>query len=145
MTFDEYTRKAVGTLQISKKKALQLAVFGLAGELGEVVEPIKKHLFHGKFTREEVKAKVEEELGDLYWYGALLASCLDLNLEEIHRKNIEKLLRRYPERAEQARHSACGRGDESGPFDADCDCRGSDQEEACAVAGCGFCWRGQVK
>lgn len=37
-------------------------------------------------------------------------------------------------------HSTHGRADASGaPIDADCACRGSILEEACAAAGCGFC------
>jgi hypothetical protein len=36
-------------------------------------------------------------------------------------------------------HSTHGRGDEDGPFDPDCPCRGSDKQEECAKAGCGFC------
>lgn len=36
-------------------------------------------------------------------------------------------------------HQHHGRGDEDGPFDGDCVCRGSDKETDCSLAGCGFC------
>jgi hypothetical protein len=38
-------------------------------------------------------------------------------------------------------HSTHGLGDLEGPFDPDCPCRGTDEQQACADAGCGFCWR----
>jgi hypothetical protein len=39
-------------------------------------------------------------------------------------------------------HRNHGRGDEHGPEDPDCTCRGTDKQKECAVAGCGFCKNG---
>jgi hypothetical protein len=39
----------------------------------------------------------------------------------------------------QGEHAQHGRGDEDGPHDSDCACRGTPAEAACAAAGCGFC------
>ncbi len=42
------------------------------------------------------KAHIAEELGDVCWYVAELATALGYSMEEIMRGNIEKLRRRYP-------------------------------------------------
>jgi hypothetical protein len=42
-------------------------------------------------------------------------------------------------------HSDCGRGDEDGPFDPDCTCRGTDKQKECAEQGCGFCVSAEEK
>lgn len=44
-------------------------------------------------------------------------------------------------RTERKHHKNHGRGDEGGPFDSDCGCRGTDRERVCAISGCGFCRR----
>jgi hypothetical protein len=36
-------------------------------------------------------------------------------------------------------HADHGRGDDSGPFDPDCPCRGTAFQDYCLKAGCGFC------
>jgi len=66
---------------------------GLAGEAGEVVDHIKKAIFHrhGLDT-----AKVQEELGDLLWYVAGLCTQLGLSLDNVMDGNIKKLEQRYP-------------------------------------------------
>ncbi|HEU0298865.1 MAG TPA: hypothetical protein VFR37_05405 [Longimicrobium sp.] len=38
-------------------------------------------------------------------------------------------------------HAGHGRGNEDGPFEPDCGCRGTALERECASAGCGFCSR----
>lgn len=77
-----------------------LAAMGMAGEVGECVEPIKKWFFHGgKLTTDQVREKLFEELGDVMWYVACAADAFGLSLQDIAQNNIEKLLKRYPERA----------------------------------------------
>lgn len=73
------------------------AVFGLglAGEAGEVVEMIKKHVGHGHPLDKE---KLLKELGDVLWYVAAIARTADLDLSTIATANIEKLKKRYPEK-----------------------------------------------
>lgn len=69
-------------------------IMGLAGEAGEVVDYLKKHLFHDKpFDRE----KLLEELGDLHFYFTTLLNEYDISLEEVHETNERKLRARYPE------------------------------------------------
>ena len=68
--------------------------FGLAGETGEVIDCLKKHLFHGHpLDREKLKI----ELGDVMWYVATIATTADISLYEIASANIAKLKARYPE------------------------------------------------
>lgn len=69
--------------------------FGLAGETGETIEVIKKHLFHGHELNKEM---LKEELGDLMWYISTTATTADLDLEDIAENNINKLRKRYPDK-----------------------------------------------
>jgi NTP pyrophosphatase (non-canonical NTP hydrolase) len=66
---------------------------GLAGEAGEVVDLIKKHLFQGHSLHHK---KVIEELGDVGFYRAGIANLIGCRLEDIDDYNIEKLTARYP-------------------------------------------------
>ena len=97
MKLSDYQREARRTLTMpADPSPLLLAVIGLglAGEAGEVVELIKKHVGHGH----DLDAReVKKELGDVLWYLAGVASLLGLNLDDIAHANIEKLKARYPE------------------------------------------------
>jgi len=66
---------------------------GLAGEAGEVVDHIKKGIFHRHGLNLE---QLEKELGDVLWYVAALCTKLDINIEDVMKKNIDKLIARYP-------------------------------------------------
>ncbi len=70
-----------------------LGALGLAGESGEVVDLLKKHLFHGKPLDID---KLIMELGDVRWYLEVLAYMAGVSMEEIERRNVEKLRLRYP-------------------------------------------------
>ena len=70
------------------------SVMGLNGEAGEVIDLVKKHLFH---NHELDKDKLKLELGDVLWYLAEAAEALGISLEDIAISNIDKLKRRYPE------------------------------------------------
>ena len=96
MQINEYQRLAMTTLNkdLTKKEVLVNSVMGLNGEAGEVIDLVKKHLFHGHELKKEELIK---ELGDVAWYLAEAAYALDIDLETILVKNIEKLKKRYPE------------------------------------------------
>lgn len=68
-------------------------VLGLAGEAGEIVELVKKGIFHQKGLDETALRK---ELGDVLWYVAAVCTKLGLDMGEIMQENIEKLRVRYP-------------------------------------------------
>lgn len=70
------------------------ASLGLAGEVGETVDIIKKAYFHGKVLD---RNKLCDELGDVLFYLDWLAGLHGLTLQEVADRNIEKLAARYPD------------------------------------------------
>ena len=96
MTVNEYQKLAMVTLNpaLSKKDVLINGVMGLCGEAGEAIDIVKKHLAQGHELDREGLVK---ELGDIAWYLAETAHALDVDLETVLERNIEKLKKRYPE------------------------------------------------
>jgi NTP pyrophosphatase (non-canonical NTP hydrolase) len=96
MTANEYQRLAMVTLNpdLSQKEILINGVMGLCGEAGEAIDVVKKHLAQG---HELDRDKLIKELGDVAWYLAETATALDVSLEEVLERNLEKLRARYPE------------------------------------------------
>lgn len=103
MTPQEYT---AGALRTEKKvlpfegtngvtPRIEHAIIGLASEIGELADAMKKAKFYGK-TFDVVNFL--EELGDLTWYIAIALDETDSCWEEIWEKNIAKLKARYPEK-----------------------------------------------
>ena len=68
------------------------AAIGLCTESGEMQDQLKKHIFYGK---ELDKINLIEEMGDLFWYLAIMADELNVSFEEIQEGNIKKLKKRY--------------------------------------------------
>ena len=96
MTLNEYQALAQRTAQITKEKYDKIVngCMGLNGESGECIDILKKHVFQGHTLD---KQKLSEELGDVMWYCAELATGLGMKLDDIAQENINKLLKRYPE------------------------------------------------
>ena len=95
MTFSDFQRASLRTSQAEPhRERLLVQALGLNGEAGEIAELIKKWAWHGKPLDHE---KIKDELSDLLWYVADLASACNLNLDEIAQHNVEKLQRRYPD------------------------------------------------
>lgn len=103
MTINEYQKLAMRTNdgmcdnRLHEKENIGELIngaLGLTGEAGEVADIIKKHVFHG---HDLDKDEIIKELGDVCWYAALLSYAIDIPLEDILQKNIDKLKRRYPE------------------------------------------------
>lgn len=97
---DLYQENAMRTSAPYPEITQAYAVFGLglAGESGEVVELLKKHIGHGHPLDKE---KLKKELGDVLWYIAALARTAGLDLSDVAVANIEKLKKRYPEKFSQ--------------------------------------------
>ena len=95
MNFGTYQTEAVQTANKGGERAMRLCNWsmGLAGETGELVDLLKKHVHHG---HELDVLKVKKELGDVLWYLAMLCEELNLSLDEVAQMNIEKLRARYP-------------------------------------------------
>ena len=96
MTANDYQRMAMRTSGVYDDNLAMIrnAVYGLNGEAGEIIDLLKKHEFQGHDLPDE---RLIEELGDLLWYCALLADALGVELEDVMRRNIEKLKARYPD------------------------------------------------
>jgi NTP pyrophosphatase (non-canonical NTP hydrolase) len=95
MQINEYQEKVKRTMNFwgTPAEIVCNMCLGITGEAGEVVDYIKKIVFHGhKFSKD----KLIEELGDVLWYFTMLTSICDIQIDEIMRKNIEKLRKRYP-------------------------------------------------
>lgn len=84
-----------------KREPVVAFALGLTGEAGEVVDDIKKRVFHG---REIAIEHTAEEIGDVLWYLANIATIYGLRLEDIIAQNIQKLERRYPHNEEEHDH-----------------------------------------
>ena len=96
MTINEYQKLAMTTLNpvLEKRDVLINGVMGLCGEAGEAIDIVKKHLAQG---HELDREKLIKELGDVAWYLAETAYALDVPLEDVLQRNIDKLRARYPE------------------------------------------------
>ena len=80
------------------RESILLGLVGLQGEVGEVAEPLKKHIFHGKPLPD--KAAMVSEIGDVLWYLTLIANQMGISLEQVILANVAKLYERYPEQHE---------------------------------------------
>ncbi len=69
-----------------------MLALGIGGEAGEIIDHIKKNLYHGHPLD---VVKLRAELGDLLWYIAVLGAELDMNLAYIAQGNVDKLAARY--------------------------------------------------
>lgn len=97
MEFSSYQQEAKKTIQeyIQGKEANKLVPFlGLIGEAGSVITELKKSLRDGKAYTSYNK-KLKEELGDLLWYIATIATENSLELEEIASGNLLKIKDRF--------------------------------------------------
>jgi len=98
MTINEYQQLAGRTIPASVKcsqsQMITNAALGMCGEAGEVADIVKKWQYQG---HEISKEKLAEEAGDIAWYIAMMATALDMNLEDLMRANIGKLKKRYPD------------------------------------------------
>ena len=70
------------------------ACLGLSGETGELLDMVKKWIFHEKPLDQE---HLKKELGDVMWYVAMFCKAMNWNLDDVMRINVDKLKARYPE------------------------------------------------
>lgn len=92
MDFDDYQRAAQRTAVYPDANRVVYPALGLASEAGEVAGKIKKVLRDqgGDFEAAPLDA-LRDELGDVLWYVAVLATDLGLSLDEIAACNLDKL------------------------------------------------------
>src|SRR5579863_6066972 len=100
MDFDSYQKEALRTDRVPARDgsdnvlSLVVPMLGLAGETGQLLSEYKKHLRDGEAHR-LFKERVSEELGDLLWYIANVASKFNLKLDEIAEANLSKVKARW--------------------------------------------------
>lgn len=102
MTFRAYQRKAAETAGAganSRERRIMIAALGLNGEAGEVADMIEKKFGHGHTVSDD---ELIDEIGDVLWYLAELATALDLDLVTIAHRNYDELKARYPDGFSQA-------------------------------------------
>ena len=90
VTLDEYQKAAARTINpgLNDQEKLLDAAAGIAEEAGEVLAHIRKHFYQG---RELNRERLAEELGDVLWCVAAVATVCDLELSVIARQNQQKL------------------------------------------------------
>ena len=108
MTGNEYQELAMRTNDGKHKERLQIAscnvmmnipellnsCLGLSGETGELLDMIKKWIFHEKPLD---IYHLKKELGDVMWYVAMFCKAMNWELDEILQMNVDKLKNRYPD------------------------------------------------
>lgn len=100
MKLREYQLEALKTDQVPGTRkdkdgaGIVVPLLGLAGEAGTLLTEYKKWLREGA-SYEIFKDRVVEELGDILWYVANIASKEELDLEVIAKENLKKARRRW--------------------------------------------------
>jgi NTP pyrophosphatase (non-canonical NTP hydrolase) len=74
------------------------AAIGMQTESAELSDALKKHIYYGKPLD---KVNLIEELGDQFWYLAIMCDALGTTFEEVQQININKLKARYPDKFTQ--------------------------------------------
>lgn len=92
VTSVEYQQAALRTLypDLSYNQRLGLCGLGLPGEIGEVVDLLKKFLYH-RNGKELPVDKVKDELGDVLWYLAVLLDTVGLTFEQVRANTLLEL------------------------------------------------------
>ena len=95
LTPNEYQQKASATAIYPAERGVEYVALGLASEAGEVAGKAKKQIRDGANwsgeQREEHRQTMSDELGDVQWYVAEMAKNLNITLEELMCRNLEKL------------------------------------------------------
>jgi NTP pyrophosphatase (non-canonical NTP hydrolase) len=84
--------------RLAKNQRLLHGAIGASTEAAEILDQLKKHVYYGK---ELDKVNLFEEVGDLFWYLALLADELGFSFDDVMEKNLEKLRIRFGDKFEQ--------------------------------------------
>lgn len=103
MRFSEYQESATQTDQVpftfeKDIRSLLIPLLGLAGESGSLLTEYKKHLRDGDAYK-IFHERISEEIGDILWYLANIASKEGLNLEQIAQNNLIKTRDRWHEQS----------------------------------------------
>ena len=111
MKLREYQLEALRTDQVPGNRkdkddaGIMVPLLGLAGETGSLLTEYKKWLREGS-SYQIFKDRVVEELGDILWYVANIASKEDLDLEVVAKDNLKKAQRRWMPPQNEPAHRA---------------------------------------
>jgi NTP pyrophosphatase (non-canonical NTP hydrolase) len=94
MEFSHYQEKAKETIQKNANDNTIVSFLGIIGEIGSLVTELKKKI-RDEESYVAYKSKLCEELGDVLWYTSTIATQSDLHLEEVAKKNLEKIHDRF--------------------------------------------------
>ena len=75
---------------------LTTAAVGISAEGGEFMEIVKKMVFQGKPWNADNREHLIIELGDVLWYVAQACMALEVSVDDVVARNVEKLKKRYP-------------------------------------------------
>jgi NTP pyrophosphatase (non-canonical NTP hydrolase) len=98
MNYIEESARTKSPLRCPIDVDIEHGIIGIASEAGELLDALKKHIYYGKQID---SVNVKEELGDLFFYAALLCRHFGWTFEEIQQQNIAKLKARYPDKFTQ--------------------------------------------
>lgn len=90
--FDWYQSKCSETVVFDEDVATEYLTLGLCSEAGEVAGKLKKKMRDGEPY--DFKEQMASELGDVFWYLAVLTDRMGLNLSDIAFNNLNKLYKR---------------------------------------------------
>ena len=93
MECDDYQRAALRTARAKDAPGeFMHLVLGLVGEAGEIAEKVKKLVRDQNSDLAQLDLDdMASELGDVLWYVAVLANFLDLSLDDVAQRNVDKL------------------------------------------------------
>jgi NTP pyrophosphatase (non-canonical NTP hydrolase) len=93
---DEYQVRAQETDQVPGRgaDATVMPLLGMAGEVGSLLVEYKKRLRDGP-AHVQFEEQIAEELGDILWYAANLATKFGLELSDIAERNLAKTADRW--------------------------------------------------
>lgn len=103
MEFSDYQRAASETsqLRLGGPQGAIAPMLGLASETGSILNVYKKYLRDG-ISLAANREFLREELGDLLWYAAAVATACGLDLEDIAQANLARARDRYPRQHAEA-------------------------------------------
>lgn len=95
MHLNDYALAASATAVYPKKDGLMYLALGLAGEVGEVCNKVKK-IVRGDYRDDETKEQaayeaIKDELGDCLWYLSALPKVLGTTFDDVAAANLFKL------------------------------------------------------
>ena len=97
-TYQELAERTINK-NLTTDEQINHALFGMSGEVGEILSIYQKQYQGHEIDEEEIK----KEVGDLIWFVAEYCTVMGWEMDEILYKNINKLKRRYPDGFEAER------------------------------------------